>query len=142
MVTNTIAASSGGELVVNGTIVGKTSVTNSGSLRGTGAINGAVDLTGGTLVANLLSDTNCDLLTVGLGSNVTLSASTSVTVTNIPVTYTPRAGNTWTLLQCTGGGTISGTLPAVGNGYSLQTAAGNTQLNLVFPRRALIMYIQ
>ena len=142
VVTNTIAASSGGELVVNGTIVGKTSVTNSGSLRGTGAINGAVDLTGGTLVANLLSDTNCDLLTVGLGSNVTLSASTSVTVTNIPGTYTPRAGNTWTLLQCTGGGTISGTLPAVGNGYSLQTAAGNTQLNLVFPRRALIMYIQ
>ena len=128
--------------MVNGTIVGKTSVTNSGSLRGTGTINGALDLTGGTLVANLLSDTTCDQLTVGLGSNVTLSASTLVAVTNFPGTFTPRAGNNWTLLQCTGGGTISGILPAVGNGYSLQTASGNTQLNLVFPRRALIMYIQ
>ncbi len=142
VVSNTITASSGGTLVVNGTIVGKTSVTNSGSLRGTGTINGALDLTGGALVANLLSDTTCDQLTVGLGSNVTLSASTMVTVTNFPGTFTPRAGNSWTLLQCTGGGTISGTLPAVGNGYSLQTASGNTQLNLVFPRRALIMYIQ
>ena len=141
VVSNTITAISGGALVVNGAIVGKTSVTNSGSLRGTGTLNGALDLSGGTLVANLLSDTTCDQLTVGLGSNVTLSASTSVTVTNIP-TFTPRAGSTWTLLRCTGGGTISGALPAVGNGYSLQTAAGNTQLNLVFPRRALIMYIE